>query len=151
MFFRHHGATELAFTSIVGHRPDAALPHYLPSKDALLEAENLVLVDVGCRLEDYCSRSDPGLSGSVKSQTERISKKTLEAVQEAQHRAIRAIHPGVLACDVYKAARGHFESLGVAEAFTHGLGHGVGLETHAGAEALTDADKTPLCSPTNDR
>lgn len=55
MFFRHHGATELAFTSIVGHGPNAALPHYLPSKDALLEAENLVLVDVGCRLEDYCS------------------------------------------------------------------------------------------------
>lgn len=38
MFFRHHGATELAFTSIVGHGPNAALPHYLPSKDALLEA-----------------------------------------------------------------------------------------------------------------
>lgn len=55
MFFRHHGATELAFASIVGHGPNAALPHYLPSKDALLEAENLVLVDVGCRLEDYCS------------------------------------------------------------------------------------------------
>ena len=26
MFFRHHGATELAFTSIVGHGPNAALP-----------------------------------------------------------------------------------------------------------------------------
>lgn len=104
MFFRHHGATELAFTSIVGHGPNAALPHYLPSKDALLEAENLVLVDVGCRLEDYCSDQTRTFWVGEKP-TERF-KKTLEAVQEAQHKAIRAIHPGVLACDVYKAARG---------------------------------------------
>ena len=141
MFFRHHGATELAFTSIVGHGPNAALPHYLPSKDALLEAENLVLVDVGCRLEDYCSDQTRTFWVGEKP-TERF-KKTLEAVQEAQHRAIRAIHPGVLACDVYKAARGHFESLGVAEAFTHGLGHGVGLETHEGP-SLNGRNKTPL-------
>ena len=66
MFFRHHGATELAFTSIVGHGPNAALPHYLPSKDALLEAENLVLVDVGCRLKTTVPIR-PGLSGSAKS------------------------------------------------------------------------------------
>ena len=141
MFFRHHGATELAFTSIVGHGPNAALPHYLPSKDALLEAENLVLVDVGCRLEDYCSDQTRTFWVGEKP-TERF-KKTLEAVQEAQHKAIRAIHPGVLACDVYKAARGHFESLGVAEAFTHGLGHGVGLETHEGP-SLNGRNKTPL-------
>ena len=89
MFFRHHGATELAFTSIVGHGPNAALPHYLPSKDALLEAENLVLVDVGCRLEDYCSDQTRTFWVGEKP-TERF-KKTLEAVQEAQHKAIRAI------------------------------------------------------------
>ena len=141
MFFRHHGATELAFTSIVGHGPNAALPHYLPSKDVLLEAENLVLVDVGCRLEDYCSDQTRTFWVGEKP-TDRF-KKTLEAVQEAQHKAIRAIHPGVLACDVYKAARGHFESLGVAEAFTHGLGHGVGLETHEGP-SLNGRNKTPL-------
>ena len=141
MFFRHHGATELAFTSIVGHGPNAALPHYLPSKDVLLEAENLVLVDVGCRLEDYCSDQTRTFWVGEKP-TERF-KKTLETVQEAQYKAIRAIHPGVLACDVYKAARGHFESLGVAEAFTHGLGHGVGLETHEGP-SLNGRNKTPL-------
>ena len=101
------------------------------------ELENLVLVDVGCRLEDYCSDQTRTFWVGEKP-TERF-KKTLEAVQEAQHKAIRAIHPGVLACDVYKAARGHFESLGVAEAFTHG----VGLETHEGP-SLNGRNKTPL-------
>ena len=98
-------------------------------------------MDVGCRLEDYCSDQTRTFWVGEKP-TERF-KKTLEAVQEAQHRAIRAIHPGVLACDVYKAARGYFESLGVAEAFTHGLGHGVGLETHEGP-SLNGRNKTPL-------
>ena len=105
------------------------------------DPENLVLVDVGCRLEDYCSDQTRTFWVGEKP-TERF-KKTLEAVQEAQYKAIRAIHPGVLACDVYKAARGHFESLGVAEAFTHGLGHGVGLETHEGP-SLNGRNKTPL-------
>lgn len=130
MFFRHNGATELAFSSIVGHGRNAALPHYMPSKDVLLEQENLVLVDVGCRLDEYCS--DQTRTFWVGEKPTDSFKRTLDAVRTAQDKAIRAIHPGVLACDVYKVARAHFESLGVAEAFTHGLGHGVGLETHEG-------------------
>lgn len=124
---------------------NAALPHYLPSKDALLEAVCWwkILWWMGCRLEDYCSDQTRTFWVGEKP-TERF-KKTLEAVQEAQYKAIRAIHPGVLACDVYKAARGHFESLGVAEAFTHGLGHGVGLKPTR-AEPLT-TQQNPRLSP----
>ncbi len=130
MFFRHHGATELAFASIVGHGVNAALPHYLPSQDVLLENENLVLIDVGCRLDEYCS--DQTRTFWIGEHPSDRFRRTLDAVQEAQLRAIRAIHPGVRACDVYKVARESFEALGVAAAFTHGLGHGVGLETHEG-------------------
>ena len=139
-YFREHGASELAFASIVATGPNAALPHAIPG-DTCLTENCPVLVDVGRRLEDYCSDQTRTFWVGEKP-TERF-KKTLEAVQEAQHKAIRAIHPGVLACDVYKAARGHFESLGVAEAFTHGLGHGVGLETHEGP-SLNGRNKTPL-------
>ena len=141
MFFRHHGATELAFTSIVGHGVNAALPHYLPSRDVPLESENLVLVDVGCRLEDYCS--DQTRTFWVGEKPSDVFRRTLDAVQEAQRRAIQAIRPGVLACDVYKVAKAYFESLGVAECFTHGLGHGVGLETHEGP-SLNGRNRTPL-------
>ena len=55
-------------------------------------------------LEDYCSDQTRTFWIGGKP-TDRF-KKTLEAVQEAQRKAIRAIHPGVPACDVYKAARG---------------------------------------------
>lgn len=141
MFFRHHGASELAFASIVGRGPNAALPHYLPSREERLGEEDFVLVDVGCRLEDYCSDQTRTFWVGDKP-TDRF-KRTLEAVREAQAQAIRVIRPGVLACDVYRAARAHFESLGVAEAFTHGLGHGVGLETHEGP-SLNSRNRTEL-------
>ena len=100
--------------------PQRGAPALPASKDALLEAENLVLVDVGCVWKTTVPIR-PGLSGSAKSRRS-ASKKTLEAVQEAQHKAIRAIHPGVLACDVYKAARGHFESLALPKPLRMGSG-----------------------------
>ena len=54
----------------------------------------------------------------------------LETVREAQRRAIARIRPGVTGREVHQAAVEYFASRGKAEAFTHSLGHGVGLETH---------------------
>lgn len=141
MFFRHHGATELAFTSIVGMAPTRRSRTTCPPKTPFWRRKILCWWMWGA-VWKTTAPIRPGLSGVGEKPTERF-KKTLEAVQEAQYKAIRAIHPGVLACDVYKAARGTSESLGVAEAFTHGLGHGVGLETHEGP-SLNGRNKTPL-------
>lgn len=134
MFFREHGASELAFASIVGRGTNAALPHYIPSETEVFAAEDLVLVDVGARLEGYCSdqtrtfRIGNGTSPAWSDAFQR----TLDAVREAQRRAIAFIRPGVAACDAYQVARKYFEEQGVAAAFTHSLGHGIGLETHEG-------------------
>ena len=65
-------------------RLNQQMMEWLPSKDALLEAEHLVLVAVGCRLEDYCSDQTRTFWVGEKP-TERF-KKTLEAVLEAQHK-----------------------------------------------------------------
>ncbi len=129
-FFRENGAEELAFASIVGAGRNAALPHYIPSRQEVLREDELVLIDVGCRMDAYCS--DQTRTFWVGAHPSERFLRTLEAVQEAQRRGIAAIRPGVAACDVYREARSRFEELGVAEAFTHGLGHGVGLETHEG-------------------
>ena len=48
----------------------------------------------------------------------------------AQERAIAAIRPGVKARDVDAAARSSLASAGFGDAFSHGLGHGIGLEVH---------------------
>ncbi len=53
-----------------------------------------------------------------------------EAVLEAQEAAVAAVGPGVSCGEVDEAARGVLRRAGLAEAFTHSTGHGVGLEIH---------------------
>ena len=125
--FRTQGASELAFDSIVAVGPNAALPHAAPGHDRVAEDE-CVLVDVGGRMNDYCS--DQTRTFWVGANPPDRFKRTLALVREAQSKAIAGIRPGVEVSDAYATARQCFEKYGVAEHFTHGLGHGVGLETH---------------------
>ena len=43
---------------------------------------------------------------------------------------LRRCRPGALATDIDRAARNRWRSAGLAEAFGHGTGHGLGLEVH---------------------
>jgi Xaa-Pro aminopeptidase len=52
------------------------------------------------------------------------------AVAEAQQQAIAAVRPGVKASTVDDAARAALGRYGLAGAFGHGTGHGLGLEVH---------------------
>lgn len=49
---------------------------------------------------------------------------------EAQEAAVTAVGEGVRCGDVDEAARSVLRRAGLAEAFTHSTGHGVGLEIH---------------------
>lgn len=129
-FFRQHGASELSFTNIVAMGPNAALPHYRPEGmgGATLTENCPVLVDVGARLDMYCS--DQTRTFWVGDKPASYFLTALEQVRTAQRKAIEAMRPGMKVCDAYKTARAHFETEGVEAAFTHALGHGIGLETH---------------------
>ncbi len=127
-YFRENGASELAFSNIVAFGPNGALPHAIPGASKITNNCS-VLIDVGCRVEDYCSDltrtfwvgdDDPPIDFIL----------TQQLVRAAQEAAIAIIKPGVLCSDVYMAAYNVFEEEGVEKDFTHGLGHGVGLETH---------------------
>lgn len=139
-YFREHGASELAFASIVATGPNAALPHAIPG-DARLTENCPVLVDVGCRVDGYCS--DQTRTFWVGADAPARFSRTLHLVQEAQRAALDMMCPGVRLCDVHAAAHAVFEKAGEAEHFTHGLGHGVGLETHE-APSLSPARKDML-------
>lgn len=128
-FFRNHGAEELAFASIVAVDANAALPHAEPGP-ALVKDNCCVLVDVGCRLDRYCS--DQTRTFWVGERVDSDFARDLELVQEAQARAIKKIAPGVSTAEVYAAARSFLDGKGVGDLFTHGLGHGIGLQTHEG-------------------
>lgn len=139
-FFRNHGAEGLSFSSIVAVGPNAALPHAIPGEARITE-ECGVLVDVGCRLNAYCS--DQTRSFWVGKKPHPHFTANLKLIKEAQSLAIEAIHPGVLCKDVYAVARGFLDSKKVGQYFTHGLGHGIGLQTHEGP-SLNPLNGTPL-------
>ncbi|CAK7054109.1 MAG: Aminopeptidase YpdF [Desulfovibrio sp.] len=128
-FFRSNGAESLAFPSITAIGKNAALPHAVPGKEKIRE-NTCVLVDVGCRMNAYCS--DQTRTFWVGDKPTDIFMDTLSHTRTAQERAIAAIRPGMAASAVYAVAREFLDSKGVATHFTHGLGHGVGLQTHEG-------------------
>jgi Xaa-Pro aminopeptidase len=53
-----------------------------------------------------------------------------ESVLEAQQSAVAAVSAGVSCAEVDEAARSVLRKAGLAEAFSHSTGHGVGLEIH---------------------
>ncbi|MDR2502810.1 MAG: Xaa-Pro peptidase family protein [Deltaproteobacteria bacterium] len=126
-FFRNHGAEDVSFKSIVAVGANAALPHALPGEDKVREGA-CVLLDCGCRLNDYCS--DQSRTFWVGEKAPDYFRRALDQVQEAQRLAIRSIRPGVRCNEAYAVAHDYFDRLGVAQHFNHGLGHGIGLQTH---------------------
>ncbi len=127
VFFRENGASELAFSNIVAVGPNAALPHYAPSTTVI--SDNCpILIDVGARLHDYCS--DQTRSFWVGDEVSVDFMLTQQIVRTAQDAAFAAIKPGKTCAEIYAEAYKVFEDEGVEKSFTHGLGHGVGLETH---------------------
>ena len=131
-FFREHGATENSFSPIVAKDAHAALPHYNPFEEphgpTEITPNCLILVDVGARLNHYCS--DQTRTFWVGDRPEKRFLDMLNAVREAQRKAIAAIRPGMTGKEAWQTAVDSFAASGKEKAFTHSLGHGVGLETH---------------------
>ncbi|MCH5276959.1 MAG: aminopeptidase P family protein [Desulfovibrionaceae bacterium] len=127
-YYRENGASENSFPPIVAKDAHAALPHYRPDKPAVLTPNCHVLVDQGARVDQYCS--DQTRTFWVGDKPSDRFLKVLESVREAQRRAIAHIRPGVSGREVHQVAVDFFASRGQEKAFTHSLGHGVGLETH---------------------
>ncbi len=127
--FRQNRAEALSFAPIVGFGPNAALPHATPGQTRL-EPETPVLIDMGGRLNGYCS--DQTRTWWIGENPSDEFRRTLDLVQEAQSRAIARIEPGATTAELHATAREYFAQHGAAEHFTHSLGHGIGLETHEG-------------------
>lgn len=137
---REAGAEALSFPTIVGFGPNGAAAHAIPGNTPLVP-ETPVLVDMGCRLQDYCS--DQTRSFWFGHHPSPEFSRALGLVQEAQAKAIEAIAPGVSCAEVDHIAREFLARHGVAEHFRHSLGHGIGLETHE-APRLAAHDTTIL-------
>ena len=59
-------------------------------------------------------------------------RKAFDAVLAAEEAALEAVAPGVPCARLHQIATARLARRGFARYFTHGLGHGVGLEVHEG-------------------
>jgi Xaa-Pro aminopeptidase len=136
---RRLGAEELSFPSIVASAERGALPHAEPA-DAPIPRGTLVTLDIGARLDGYCSDctrtwATGELPGDLAD--------AYALVQRAQADALAAVRPGPEGREVDAVARRMIEDAGHGEHFGHGLGHGVGLEVHE-APRLARSAEAPL-------
>ena len=125
---RRDGAHGLAFPPIVAFGECAAEPHHAPSH-RLLEEGDVIKVDFGARWDGYHSDMTRTVAfGSPAAELRKIH----DVVREAQQAGIDMVRAGVTTGAVDAAARRVIADAGYGERFTHGLGHGVGLEIHEG-------------------
>ena len=123
---RLHGAEGMSFETIVASGERSALPHGKAST-APLPRKGFVTLDFGIIREGYCSDMTRTVCiGSPRSE----ERKAYEAVLVAQESAVAAVSAAVSCGEVDEAARGVLRKAGMADAFTHSTGHGVGLEIH---------------------
>ena len=120
------GADGMSFETIVAAGLRSAMPHGRATT-ALLPRRGFVTMDFGIIHKGYCSdMTRTVFLGKPKPE----ERRTYEAVLEAQENAVNAVAPGASCAEVDEAARSVLRREGLAEAFTHSTGHGVGLEIH---------------------
>ncbi|MEW5981611.1 MAG: Xaa-Pro peptidase family protein [Acidobacteriota bacterium] len=120
------GFERTSFETIVASGPNAALPHARPGNRDL-RAGDLVILDFGGVHGGYCVDMTRTVSvGTPGAEAQRL----YDAVAGALSAAVEAVRPGATAGDVDSAARAVLDQAGLGQAFTHGTGHGLGLEVH---------------------
>jgi Xaa-Pro aminopeptidase len=120
------GAEGMSFETIVASGVRSAFPHGRATSTPLPRRGFLTL-DFGIIREGYCSDMTRTVHLGKPSADERHA---YESVLEAQQSAVAAVSAGVSCAEVDEAARSVLRKAGLAEAFSHSTGHGVGLEIH---------------------
>jgi Xaa-Pro aminopeptidase len=128
-----HGATPLAFPTIVAFGKNTALPHHQPTT-ATLAPEMPVLIDAGGSYSGYAADMTRTVWFGDHPTQEFL------AIQHSVMSAYRAViavlktrdsvKTPIAARDIDQAARRVIESSGYGTEFIHTTGHGIGLEIH---------------------
>jgi Xaa-Pro aminopeptidase len=110
---RGNGAESISFKTIVASGENTALPH----------------ATAGYRTCTF-------IIGSV---TDR-QKEIYGIVKDAHDKAVDSVRAGVSCSEVDRIARSHIVNAGLGKYFSHGTGHGVGLDVHEAPRLFTKAE-----------
>jgi Xaa-Pro aminopeptidase len=140
MLAHDRGADDMAFPTIVGFGDHTAIPHHHPT-DRALKPGDIVQIDCGAKVDDYCSDMSRVFFTGIKTAKQRRAEKALRSAIAAAKAILR---PGVTNHALDRAARAQLKKFGFDKEFSHALGHGVGLEIHDGIVLSARAPKTTL-------
>ena len=156
-YIRRAGGRASSFPPIVAVGERGALPHAQPTNKMLADGSK-VLVDWGADLiykSDLTRtlRSPFGTAPTRRNKFERVGlsfEEVYAVVLEAQNAALAVLRHGAKAKDVDAAARKVISSaklksdpsVKLGDHFTHGLGHGIGLEVHESPRIRANSDDT---------
>ena len=126
--YRHlkRGAESMSFDPIVASGPNAARPHGRPT-DRTLRTGELIVIDMGGFRSGYASDMTRTIALGTPSSS---ARRGYEAVLRAQEAALEEAHAGMTGEELDSVAREVLEAEDLDEYFTHGLGHGLGLQVH---------------------
>jgi Xaa-Pro aminopeptidase len=124
---RRNGADGPSYDTIVASGPQfAARPHHQTSRRTIVEGDT-VIIDVGALVDGY--HSDMTRTFIV-GEPDARQQEVYDLVLHAQLAGLAAVRPGIAAADLDEVCRAVFRDAGREDWFTHGTGHGVGLDIH---------------------
>lgn len=124
--FTKNGATKASFDTIVASGKRGAMPHGKAS-DKKIANNELITCDFGCVYQGFCSDMTRTFAiGEPDPELLTIH----EIVKTAQMAGIKAIKPGIAIGEIDKICRDYIKAKGYDQYFTHGTGHGLGVEIH---------------------
>lgn len=124
--YRRLGAQDHSFTPIVSFGDHGADPHHEPD-DTPFKLGDIVLFDVGCKKDWYCS--DMTRTFFTAKPTEH-QRRVYDTVRRANEAAEAIVRPGVEFAQIDLTARRIIEDAGWGPYFNHRLGHQIGLTDH---------------------
>jgi len=130
------GASGSSFPIIVAEGAASSLPH-ARAGDRKIRAGSAVLIDWGAVVDHYCS--DLTRVIFIRKIPPRF-RRMYQHVLAAQQAGIEAVRPGAAFKKVDAQARGVLKRGGMAKAFSHGLGHGIGLDIHEAPRLSSKAE-----------
>ena len=135
--FLHYGAKSLSFNSIVAINQNSALAHYSKnSKDIILKDGDLVLIDCGAYYEAGLATDITRVfvKGSPSKLQEQVYTTVLKAFLNAYNlNADTGFEHDELAHEILDNSINGFT-------FSHGLGHGIGINVHEAPPALNKTE-----------
>ena len=126
-----------AYSPIVATGPNGALPHATPT-DREFRKGDFIVIDAAAKYGGY--HADMTRTPVVGEASDK-HREIYAIVKEAQKRGCEVAKAGVPCKDVDFATRDYIDQMGYSEFYTHGTGHGLGLEIHTSPRFSPQSDQ----------